>query len=236
MKPLPPRRIAAITVFPLLVAALVVPVIIWHAELWKVFGSVPKVRTWIEGWGAVAPLAFVGVQAIQVIVFAIPGEVVQIAGGYLFGGWVGILLSLSGILAGSTVAFFLSRWLGRPFVAAVIPAAQIERVEKLLESRSSRIVFFVLFLIPGVPKDILCYVAGLTPMSFLFFLGVSAVGRLPGIVGSSIIGGAARANRWVALGILLLAAIMLFAAGMIFRTQLQALVERVLGKKPAAGS
>jgi len=218
------------------VAALVVPVIIWHAELWKVFGSVPKVRTWIEGWGAVAPLAFVGVQAIQVIVFAIPGEVVQIAGGYLFGGWVGILLSLSGILAGSTVAFFLSRWLGRPFVAAVIPAAQIERVEKLLESRSSRIVFFVLFLIPGVPKDILCYVAGLTPMSFLFFLGVSAVGRLPGIVGSSIIGGAARANRWVALGILSLAAIMLFAAGMIFRTQLQALVERVLGKKPAAGS
>jgi len=236
MKPLPPRRIAAITVFPLLVAALVVPVIIWHAELWKVFGSVPKVRTWIEGWGAVAPLAFVGVQAIQVIVFAIPGEVVQIAGGYLFGGWVGILLSLSGILAGSTVAFFLSRWLGRPFVAAVIPAAQIERVEKLLESRSSRIVFFVLFLIPGVPKDILCYVAGLTPMSFLFFLGVSAVGRLPGIVGSSIIGGAARANRWVALGILSLAAIMLFAAGMIFRPQLQALVERVLGKKPAAGS
>lgn len=236
MKPLPPRRIAAITVFPLLVAALVVPVIIWHAELWKIFGSVPKVRTWIEGWGAVAPLAFVGVQAIQVIVFAIPGEVVQIAGGYLFGGWVGILLSLSGILAGSTVAFFLSRWLGRPFVAAVIPAAQIERVEKLLESRSSRIVFFVLFLIPGVPKDILCYVAGLTPMSFLFFLGVSAVGRLPGIVGSSIIGGAARANRWVALGILSLAAIMLFAAGMIFRPQLQALVERVLGKKPAAGS
>jgi len=236
MKPLPPRRIAAITVFPLLVAALVVPVIIWHAELWKVFGSVPKVRTWIEGWGAVAPLAFVGVQAIQVIVFAIPGEVVQIAGGYLFGGWVGILLSLSGILAGSTVAFFLSRWLGRPFVAAVIPAAQIERVEKLLESRSSRIVFFVLFLIPGVPKDILCYVAGLTPMSFLFFLGVSAVGRLPGIVGSSIIGGAARANRWVALGILSLAAIMLFAAGMIFRPQLQALVERVLRKKPAAGS
>jgi uncharacterized membrane protein YdjX (TVP38/TMEM64 family) len=73
-------------------------------------------------------------------------------------------------------------------------------------------------------------------MSFLFFLGVSAVGRLPGIVGSSIIGGAARANRWVALGILSLAAIMLFAAGMIFRTQLQALVERVLGKKPAAGS
>ncbi len=103
---------------------------------------------------------------------------------------------MAGILVGSTAAFFLSRFLGRPFVAAVIPPAQLERVEKLLESRSSRIVFFLLFLIPGVPKDILCYIAGLTPMSFLFFLGVSTVGRLPGIVGSSLIGGAARSSRW----------------------------------------
>ena len=223
-------------IFPLLVAALVVPVIVWHAELWKIFGSVRRIRTWIEGWGAVAPLVFMGVQAIQVIVFAIPGEVVQIAGGYLFGGWVGILLSLSGILLGSTVAFFLSRWLGRPFVAAVVPRAQLERVEKLLESRSSQIVFFLLFLIPGVPKDILCYLAGLTPMSLLFFLGISTLGRLPGIVGSSIIGGAARSSRWVALAMLSVAAILLFAAGLIFRPRLQALIEKVAQKKPPAGS
>jgi len=223
-------------IFPLLVAALVVPVIVWHAELWKIFGSVRRIRTWIEGWGAVAPLVFMGVQAIQVIVFAIPGEVVQIAGGYLFGGWVGILLSLSGILLGSTVALFLSRWLGRQFVAAVVPRAQLERMEKLLESRSSQIVFFLLFLIPGVPKDILCYLAGLTPMSLLFFLGISTLGRLPGIVGSSIIGGAARSSRWVALAMLSVAAILLFAAGLIFRPRLQALIEKVAQKKPPAGS
>jgi uncharacterized membrane protein YdjX (TVP38/TMEM64 family) len=234
MKPISPRRVAALVIFPLLVAALVVPVIIWHAELWQVFGSVKRIRTWIEGWGAVAPLVFVAVQAIQVIVFAIPGEVVQIAGGYLFGGWVGIVLSLSGILLGSTAAFFLSRALGRPFVAAVIPKAQVERVEKLLESRSSKVVFFLLFLIPGIPKDILCYLAGLTPMSFLFFLGISTVGRLPGIVGSSIIGGAARSSRWVALGVLSVAAVGLFVAGLILRPRLQALVEKLAQKKPPA--
>jgi uncharacterized membrane protein YdjX (TVP38/TMEM64 family) len=234
MKPLSPRRVAALVIFPLLVAALVVPVIVWHAELWRLFGSVRRIRTWIEGWGAVAPLVFMGVQAIQVIVFAIPGEFVQIAGGYLFGGWLGIVLSLSGILVGSTAAFFLSRLLGRPFVAAVVPRAQLEHVEKLLESRSSRIVFFLLFLIPGVPKDILCYLAGLTPMSFLFFLGVSTVGRLPGIIGSSVIGGAARSSQWVALGILSVTAILLFVAGLILRPRLQALVERLLPKKPPA--
>ncbi|HET6451613.1 MAG TPA: VTT domain-containing protein [Spirochaetia bacterium] len=223
------RRVAALVVFPLLIVALVVPVLVWHSELWRIFGSVRRIRDWIEGWGAVAPLVFVGVQVVQVVVFAIPGEVVQIAGGYLFGGGVGILLSLGGILLGSTAAFYLSRLLGRPFVAAVVPAAQLERVEKLLESPSSRIVFFLLFLIPGVPKDILCYIAGLTPMGFFFFLGVSIVGRLPGIVGSSMIGGAARSSRWVALGVLSVAAIVLFIAGLILRPRLQALIERVAG-------
>jgi uncharacterized membrane protein YdjX (TVP38/TMEM64 family) len=231
MKPLIPRRLAALVLFPLLVAALVIPFIVWHEELWKIFGSVQKIRAWVEGWGAVAPLVFVGIQVIQVVVFAIPGEVVQIAGGYLFGGWLGIALSMAGILAGSTVAFFLSRWLGRPFVAAVIPAAQLERVEKLLESRSSKVVFFLLFVIPGIPKDILCYIAGLTPMSFFFFLAASAVGRLPGVVGSSVIGGAARSSHWVALGILSGAAILLFAFGVIFRQRLQAFVEKVVRGK-----
>jgi uncharacterized membrane protein YdjX (TVP38/TMEM64 family) len=195
---------------------------------------VRRIRAWIEGWGAVAPLVFVGVQAIQVIVFAIPGEFVQIAGGYLFGGALGIVLSLCGILAGSAAAFFLARWLGRPFVAAVIPKDQIERVEKLLESRSSRIVFFLLFLVPGVPKDILCYIAGLTPMSFFFFIGVSTVGRLPGIVGSSLIGGAARSSRWVALVILSTAAILLFVAGLLLRPKLQGFIEKMAGKHPPA--
>ena len=231
MKLSPSRRIVALVVFPILVAALVVPVIVWHAELWSLFGSVGKIRAWIQSWGAVAPRVFIGVQAVQVIVFAIPGEVVQIAGGYLFGGGLGILLSMAGILLGSTAAFFLSRLLGRPFVAAVIPAAQLERVERLLESRSSRIVFFLLFLIPGVPKDILCYVAGLTPMPFLFFLGVSTVGRLPGIVGSSLIGGAARSSRWVALVVLSAAAIVLFVAGLLLRPKLQALIEKVAGRR-----
>jgi uncharacterized membrane protein YdjX (TVP38/TMEM64 family) len=232
MMPSRTRRVVALVVFPVLVAALVVPVVVWHRELWSIFGSVGKIRTWVQSWGAVAPLVFLGIKALQVIVFAIPGEVVQISGGYLFGGAVGMLLSIIGILLGSAAAFFLSRLLGRPFVAAVIPPAQLERVEKLLESRSSRVVFFLLFLIPGIPKDILCYIAGLTPMSFLFFLGVSTVGRLPGIIGSSLIGGAARSSQWVALVILSASAIVLFVAGLLLRPKLQVFIERVAGRKP----
>jgi uncharacterized membrane protein YdjX (TVP38/TMEM64 family) len=229
------RKVIAIAAFPLLVAALFVPVIIWHDAIWKLFTSTQRLREWVLGWGAWAPIVFIAIQAIQVIVFVIPGEVPQIAGGYLFGAWEGTLLSVTGILIGSAVAFFLARALGTPFVAALFPREQVERVRALLVSRSARVVFFLLFLIPGVPKDILCYVAGLTPMKFPFFAAASTLGRLPGIVGSAIIGSAAASNRWVLTGIIAGVAVVLFAAGFFLRSRIQGWVERVARKEETRG-
>ena len=232
-----PGRILALAAFPLLVAVVVVPAIVWRHEILQVFSSVENLRAWIAAWGGWAPAAFVVVQALQVIIFVIPGEVAQIAGGYLFGAWQGTLLSFAGILIGSTVAFFLARILGKPFVAAVVPSEQLERVEKLLLSRGSKIVFFLLFLIPGIPKDILCYVAGISPISFPFFTGASMLGRLPGIVGSSIIGRAAASSRWVLLGIVSGASLALFVTGVILRPRIQAWLEKLAErKKPPTGS
>ncbi len=230
MMKLSSRKILAIAAFPLLIAAVVVPVIIWHDALWRLFTSLQRLRDWVAGWGAWAPAIFIALQALQVIVFAIPGEVAQIAGGYLFGAWQGSLLSVVGIFVGSTTSFFLARALGRPFVAAIAPAEQVERIEKLLGSPSARVVFFLLFLIPGIPKDILCYVAGLTPMGFPFFAGASMLGRLPGIVGSAIIGSAAASSQWLLAVIIGAAAAALFGAGLILRPRIQRWLERMSKK------
>jgi uncharacterized membrane protein YdjX (TVP38/TMEM64 family) len=230
------RKLLAIAAFPLLIAAVVVPVIIWHDALWRLFSSAQRLRDWVAGWGAWAPAIFIALQAVQVIVFAIPGEVAQIAGGYLFGAWQGSLLSVAGILIGSTTSFFLARALGRPFVAAIAPAEQVEKIEKLLGSRSARVVFFLLFLIPGIPKDILCYVAGLTPMGFPFFAGVSMLGRLPGIVGSAVIGSAAASSQWVLAGIIGAAAAALFGAGLLLRPRIQSWMERISKKDDSTRS
>jgi uncharacterized membrane protein YdjX (TVP38/TMEM64 family) len=154
MKKLTPRRALAIAGFVLLVALLVVPAIIWRREIFGVLSSVAELRAWVAAWGPWAPVAFVGVQALQVVVFVIPGEVAQIAGGYLFGAWQGALLSVAGILVGSMIAFSLARLLGKPFVSAVAPPEQVERIERLLMSRGSKIVFFLLFLIPGDRKSV----------------------------------------------------------------------------------
>ncbi len=228
------RRIFALVGFPLLVAALLVPVILFRSEIWKLFTSVRGLQEWVHASGALAPLLFIAVQIIQVVVFVIPGEVAQIAGGYLFGVLLGTLLSVTGILIGSTIAFFLARLLGVPFVHALFPAERIQRIEKLLATRGSRAVFFLLFLIPGIPKDILCYAAGLTPIGFPFFILASFAGRLPGILGSALIGDAAAGKRWLLVGLVSGGAVLLFAAGFLLRTRIEKWLDGMAAKRRKA--
>ena len=228
------KRILALAAFPLLIAALLVPLVLWREAIWGLFTSAQRLREWVNGWGIWAPLVFVAIQAIQVIVFVIPGEFPQIAGGWLFGAWKGSLLSIAGILAGSAASFFLARLLGTPFVDALFPREQVRRIRALLGSRGARIAFFLLFLIPGIPKDILCYVAGISPMSFPFFAAASTLGRLPGIVGSAIIGSAAASRRWVLMGIVAAAALALFAAGFLLRPRIQSWIERIAERRRKA--
>lgn len=230
-------RVLSLALLILLAAAIAVPVVVWHNELWQIFASVPRLREWISGWGTAAPAVFIALQALQIVVFVIPGEFVQIAGGYLFGAVLGTLLSLSGAVLGATLSFFLARLLGRPFVAAFVPPQRMASIEKLAGSRSARSIFFLLYLIPGIPKDVLGYVAGLSPLTFPFFITVSTLGRLPGLIGSAVIGGAAASSRWVLLAIVSGAAIILFTAGLILRPRIQAWLER-LGEKrsPPTGS
>ncbi|HVP18631.1 MAG TPA: TVP38/TMEM64 family protein [Spirochaetia bacterium] len=225
------RKVLALIAFPVLLAAVTVPVLVWHDAVWKLFSSRALLRDWVAGWGPWAPLAFVGLQTFHVIVFVLPGEVVQIAGGYLFGVWKGTLLAIVGTLPGAAVDFGLARALGRPFVASLFSTERVQSIEKLLSSRSAKIVFFLLFLIPGIPKDILCYVAGITPMRLVFFLVISTLGRIPGILGSSLIGHAAASERWLLTGIVSASAIVFFAAGLILRPHIQRWVEGIVERR-----
>nr|MQY76707.1 TVP38/TMEM64 family protein [Spirochaeta sp.] len=159
------KKIFFLLAFPLLISSLVVFTIIYQKDIWSVFASTEALRAWIASLGFIAPLAFVGLQCLQVIIFIIPGEVPQIAGGYLFGLWWGSLLSVSGIIIGSAVNFMLARLLGLPFVRLLFSPEKIEYAGRIATSPRARISMFLLFLIPGIPKDILCYGAGLTPLN-----------------------------------------------------------------------
>ena len=224
----------AYAAFPLFIGLIVALVVIFHNELWSLFKDREAIRLWIGGQGIVGPLAFMLLQVIQVVIFVIPGEIVQVAGGYAFGFWLGSLYSLLGITLGSLVNFYAGRLLGRPFVESLFERDKIEKVESVTGSGKGVAGFFLLFVIPGIPKDVLCYVAGVSKLGFLAFLGVSMAGRLPGILGSSYIGSAAYSGAYRGAIVVLVIAAALFALGLFFKERIQGLIAKLLRRPPEA--
>lgn len=216
--------------FPLFIALLVALVVAFRGELWGLFKDREAIRGWIGGKGILGPLAYIALQVVQVVIFFIPGEIVQIAGGYAFGFWLGSLYTVIGIALGSLVNFYAGRILGRPFVESIFDREKIEKVELVTASGKGLAGFFLLFVIPGIPKDVLCYVAGFSRLSLAAFLGVSMAGRLPGILGSAFMGSAAYSGSWRAAMIVLAAAAALFALGAVFKERIQEGIARLLGR------
>ncbi|RKX86255.1 MAG: TVP38/TMEM64 family protein [Spirochaetes bacterium] len=207
--------------FPLLFVLIFLFVFIFRQQLMNIFSSPEKLKAWLKSGRILTPLLFIGLQALQVVVFIIPGEVPQIAGGYLFGIWDGILLSITGIAAGSIISFYLARILGVPFIHSIFKPEKVKKTEEIIVSSRSKLAFFLLFLIPGIPKDILCYIAGLSPIKIYTFLIISTAGRLPGIIGSVLMGDAAAGKRWLFAGIIFTVAVVLFFIGFIYRERLE---------------
>lgn len=133
----------------------------------------------LREWGVLAPVIFIGLQALQVIIAPIPGELTRILGGYLFGQWVGLLYSTIGLTLGSVAAFAVGRWLGARYVQRLVSPEIWHKMGFIVEAEGA-ILCFIVFLIPGLPKDMICYLFGLSPMPFWVFTVVSTFGRIPG--------------------------------------------------------
>ncbi len=133
----------------------------------------------LREWGVLAPVIFMGLQALQVIVAPIPGELTGILGGYLFGEWGGLLYSTIGLTVGSVAAFAIGRWLGTRYVQKLVSTDIWRKMGFIVEAEGA-ILCFIIFLVPGLPKDVTCYLFGLSPMPFWVFAVVSTLGRFPG--------------------------------------------------------
>jgi uncharacterized membrane protein YdjX (TVP38/TMEM64 family) len=133
----------------------------------------------LREWGVLAPVIFIALQALQVIVSPIPGEATGILGGYLFGQWLGLLYSTIGLTLGSVVAFGIGRWLGAHYVKNLVSSETWNRLGFIVEAEGA-VLCFIVYLIPGLPKDIVCYLFGISPMPLWVFALVSGLGRIPG--------------------------------------------------------
>ncbi len=173
-----------------------------------------------------AAFIFVGLQVLQVVAAPVPGEVTGFAGGILFGTARGILYTTIGLTVGSWLAFNLARMAGRPLVEKVIKPETIRRYDYVMKHKGMFLAF-LMFLVPGFPKDILCYVLGLGHMAQVEFLIVSTSGRLLGTVLLTLAGAFIRNRRYAAFFTVLGVGIAVVLLVMIFRETIERLFRRM---------
>lgn len=150
-----------------------------YEYLFHLFEKRERLREFVAGLGSWGPVGFVCIQILQIIFSPIPGEATGLLGGFLFGKWAGFLYSTIGLTAGSVLAFLISRQFRRLVLPWLKRSAMYGRFENLLEHQGLFICFF-LFLMPGFPKDFLCYLLGLSRMPLAAFAIITGVGRIPG--------------------------------------------------------
>ena len=135
-------------------------------------------------------VAMVLISAVQVIVALIPGEFVEIAAGYVFGSWIGSFLCLAGIVLGSCTTILLVRRFGARFVYAFYPKEKIDALPIINDPPKRNLLTFLLFVIPGTPKDLFTYAIGLTDMSIPLYILLTTAARFPSVILSTLSGDA----------------------------------------------
>lgn len=194
-----------------------VPLIVGGYELFfrhsNTFQNPEEFKQWILSYGPFSIIMFVLIQVIQVVIFFIPGEVTQVAGGYIFGAFWGTILSSAGILMGSTIGYLFAKYFIKKYVLRMIEKRNLKRFKKVLDAGSNKVVILVIYLIPGIPKDVLVYVAGVSNVTLVDFILYSSIGRFPWILASAYFGEGIHMENYSAMIIIGVVAIALFIIG-----------------------
>ena len=148
-------------------------------------GGVERLVERVQNAGVAGVFILLGMQFLQVVVAFIPGEVVQLAAGLMYGPVLGSVLILVGCVISSSVIYLLVHKLGAPFVQGMVSTEHLDKFRRFEESGKLDVVVFVLFLIPGMPKDVFTYLVPLTNMDYKRFIVITTIGRIPGVVGST---------------------------------------------------
>ena len=149
-----------------------------------------RFRAWVDSSGFVSRVIFVGMVVFQLIIALIPGEPLEMGAGYAFGAVEGTILCIIGCVIGSALVFLFVRRFGVKLVEVFFPREKIRSLRFLQDSRRLNLLTFIVFFIPGTPKDLLSYFIGLTDMKLGTWLLITAVARIPSIVTSTVTGDA----------------------------------------------
>jgi len=182
--------------------------------------SLDNFRNYIISLGSFGSVVFIFFQILQTVIAPIPGEVIQVAGGYIYGVTFGVIYSTLGLLLGAIMAFYFTRLIGTPFIKKLINKKNSQWMADIMDSKKFSALLFIVFLVPGLPKDFLIYVAGLTPINPLKFFGILLISRFPWLLASVSIGSNLHYGNYISTIIVSLIALVSFIWGICYKDKL----------------
>lgn len=181
------KQLASAALLILLTAAAGAAAVIFRAEIWALItsqGARDEFVEWVRSHGAWGMLVFLGLEIFQIVVAVVPGEPVQIMAGALYGPVGGLALCMVGILIGSTMIYFFVRALG----AKAVDPSVLHKYRFLQDERRARSALYLLFFLPGMPKDLLTYIGPFLPLKPGEFLFICTLARFPCLLASTVAG------------------------------------------------
>lgn len=224
------EKVRAYLKFAVLVILIVgVPAYIYffQHDLITQFSNIDSVKQIINDNNAASVPLYIAFQIIQIIICIIPGQWLQLAAGIAWGFWIGLLLSLIGALFGSILTYFLAKYLGTDALRLIFGQDKLDQLTEKLDSKAGITAVFLIYLIPGLPKDLCNYAAGVSQIKLKPFLIVSMVGRTPGMIASLLIGKHLSLGSYHVAVIIAVIAGILFVLGIIFRNKLTSFINKV---------
>ena len=179
---------------------------------------------------SIAFLLIIGIQVIQVVVCVLPGQPIQFAASYMFGVGRGYLLSVIGAVIGTTISFYLAKLLGSEAMHLFFDEEKIKDYQRRLNSGRGLLITFFIYLIPGVPKDLVSYAAGISEMRFRPFLLAATIGRSPAMLGSLLVGHFFVKENYTAIIILIVVIVLIMLICFIKRDKLMDFLDMIENK------
>lgn len=179
---------------------------------WRLLREQETLEMVLRDLGPWGPLFIVLAEIIQVLLAPLPGQVVGLVSGYLYGFWAGTAFCMIGLAIGTLLTVWVARRLGRPLVERLVSPRILGRIDGYAERRGA-LALLLIFLLPFLPDDLCCFVAGLTPLRIVEIVILGIIGRAPGLVISTLLGSRAQELTWpqlAAVGIIGLVLAILF--------------------------
>ncbi len=208
-----------LAVLGLLAFILLSPLKGWTTHTMTLLGDKEAARTYILSYQPYSALYFIGLQIFQVIIAVIPGELAGFVGGFIFGSGLGFFYSTIGLILGTCIAVVIGRIFERVFLEKIIPQRLLDRFSSRIE-RWGLLSVFIFFLMPGVPKDYMSYLIGLTRLPLVPFIIVSSLARMPGTLVLSLQGAKVFEGDWIFLTVLTLSALTILIPLLIFNDRI----------------